>query len=904
MSHKSTKSLSFVSWNCNSISGKTHHLDCVIHHDSPDIIALCETKLNPTILDSEILTGYTIYRRDRTTGLGGGVLLAISDLTNIKETNIYSDPVNEIISLDLDYHGYTFVFACYYRRPSIKNVSDILDWYERQINPNILIVGDFNLPEIDWATKSLKSNRDHTMHETFLDFVDVNNLSQPITFPTHKLGNTLDLIVTNMDIDGPDIDPSPSDHFIISATIPVHVDNIPLDTRISKLFYKFEQADLPQIELQTDKLHDSICQKTESNQPIELIWNEFKNSILETSKQYIPNYPSKSRKKHWITRRTLTEINRRKRKKKKLRKHYSLANLIDLQTQSDYCKKLVDDDYNRYINTHICNKLDEGNSKPLFKFISNKKGQNNTIKCVADSSSDQDIAESFVDAFSSVFTLDDGFLPSLQKTIHSQSDAITVTPHGVLNLLLELDPTKGPGPDNLSPALLKFLSPYIYKTIAKIFNYSLLCSQVPIDWKKAHVVPIHKKGDRSVALNYRPISLTSIICKTLEHIIAHNIHSYLDKHNLLFDHQHGFRSGHGCDTQLLNTITDFIDSFDSSILTDLIVLDFSKAFDVVSHPKLIHKLTALGIHPQTVLWIRDWLSNRTHQVTVNGVISTSRSVTSGVPQGSVLGPLLFLTFINDMPIVTQHSKLKLFADDSLLYNQIKTQQDTDNLQSDLNNLITWSETWQMKFNPQKCETMRISRISTQPQTIPHNYHINSTPLTPVQTVKYLGIHIDDKLSFTTHVKEVCKKATNVLHLLMRSLKKANSKTRETAYKSVCRPILEYATIIWSPHKQKLIKLLEAINRKAFRWCHRKKKHDHISDLMIANCWSTLVDRRECFDMKMYHKIITGLVAVDPQRFSLHQSDTYNTRRGGIPTFINTNTQRFSFKHRIFRKIAG
>ena len=213
----------------------------------------------------------------------------------------------------------------------------------------------------------------------------------------------------------------------------------------------------------------------------------------------------------------------------------------------------------------------------------------------------------------------------------------------------------------------------------------------------------------SVALNYIPISLTSFICEKLEHIIAHNIHSHLDKHNLRFDHRHGFRSGHGCDTQLLHTIADFIDSVDSSVLTDQIVLDFSKVFNVVSHPKLIHKLITLGIHPQSVLWIRDWLSNRTHQVTVNGVISTSRPVTSGVSQGLVMGPLLFLTFINDMPIVTEHSKLKLFANDSLLYNQIKTQQDTDNLQSDLNSLITWSETWQMKFNSQKCETMRISR---------------------------------------------------------------------------------------------------------------------------------------------------------------------------------------------------
>ena len=135
MNHKSTKSLSLVSLNCNSIPGKTHHLDCVIRHVSPDMIALCEKKTEPNhswLRNSDRL--YYIYRRDKTSALGGGVLLAVSDHTNLKVTNIYSDPVNEIISLDLDYHGYTFVFACYYRRPSIKNVSDILDWYERQIN--------------------------------------------------------------------------------------------------------------------------------------------------------------------------------------------------------------------------------------------------------------------------------------------------------------------------------------------------------------------------------------------------------------------------------------------------------------------------------------------------------------------------------------------------------------------------------------------------------------------------------------------------------------------------------------------------------------------------------------------------------------------------------------------------
>ena len=893
-----------MSWNCNSIAGKAHHLDYMIHHDSPDIIALSETKLNSAILDSEIISGYTVYRRDRTAGQGGGVLIAVSDSTSIKVIGVYSDPNNEIISVDLDYHGYSFTLACYYRRPSIKSISDILDWYEKQTNHNIMIVGDFNLPEIDWYSKSLKSSCDQAMHETFLDFVEINNLSQPIISPTHKLGNTLDLIVTNMDIDSPDVEPSSSDHCVISVSIKVHVDNIPLVSRVSKIFYEFEEADLHQLEIQTASLHDKITSKIAANQSIDQIWNIFKVSLLEISKTYIPNYPSRSRKKHWVTRRTVTEINRRKRRKSNLNKHFTLANLQILQRQSDYCKQLLNEDYNRYINTHICNKLGEGNSKPLFKFIANKKGQNNTIKCVADSSSDQDIAERFVEAFSSVFTSDDGLLPHIHKSSHTQNDPITATSHGVLNLLLDLDPTKGPGPDNLPPALLKFLSPYIYITITDIFNHSLRCCKVPVDWKTAYVIPVHKKGDRSVALNYRPISLTSILCKTLEHIIAHNIHSYFDRHKLLFIHQHGFRPGHGCDTQLLNTVTDFIDSYDSSILTDMIILDFSKAFDVVSHPKLIHKLTAIGVHPHTVLWIKDWLSNRNHRVTVNGTISSPQPVTSGVPQGSVLGPLLFLTYINDMPNCINHSKLKLFADDALLYNQIKKPTDVDNLQSDLNNLITWSESWQMKFNPLKCETMRISRHTSILSPIPHTYHINNTPLVQVDTVKYLGIHIDDKLSFATHVKEVGKKATNVLHLLMRSLKKANTKTRETAYKSVCRPILEYATVVWSPHKQKLIKLLESINRKAFRWCHRKKKHDNISDLMRLNCWSTLIERRENFDMKMYHKIISGLVAVDSERFALHHSAAHNTRRGGIPSFINTNTQRFSFKHRVFRKITG
>lgn len=218
-----------------------------------------------------------------------------------------------------------------------------------------------------------------------------------------------------------------------------------------------------------------------------------------------------------------------------------------------------------------------------------------------------------------------------------------------------------------------------------------------------------KKGSRTNPLNYRPVSLTSIVSKILEHIISHNINSFLDTNSLFTDTQHGFRKKHGCDTQLITTVTDLIDSFDKNLPTDVIVLDFSKAFDVVSHPKLLLKMKAIGIHPNTCQWTQNWLSNRTLSVTVNSCHSSDHLVKSSVPQSSVLGPLLFLIFINDMPTSVQQSTLRLFADDSLVYKQVTTQQDSSQLQNDLNSLVGWADKWQMKFNVSKCEHMLIQR---------------------------------------------------------------------------------------------------------------------------------------------------------------------------------------------------
>ena len=223
--------------------------------------------------------------------------------------------------------------------------------------------------------------------------------------------------------------------------------------------------------------------------------------------------------------------------------------------------------------------------------------------------------------------------------------------------------------------------------------------------------PVFKKGNTNNAENYRPISLTCVSCKLLDHIICHHIHEHLDKHSILSSLQHGFRSRHSCESQLLITAHDLGNSYNEKKQVDIAILDFSKAFDKVPHQRLLGKLRHYGITGQTCGWIQAFLSNRTQCVVVDGASSQWCPVESGVPQGTVLGPLLFLLFINDLPNFVS-SQVRLFADDCLLYCTISSIEDQLKLQADLKSLEDWASTWGMSFNPSKCTIMSISRSSS------------------------------------------------------------------------------------------------------------------------------------------------------------------------------------------------
>ena len=316
---------------------------------------------------------------------------------------------------------------------------------------------------------------------------------------------------------------------------------------------------------------------------------------------------------------------------------------------------------------------------------------------------------------------------------------------GVLELLESLIPDKASGPDGIPAQVLKECAVPLAPVLTDFFQQSIDLEQVPEDWKQQHVHPIFKKGSKSDPANYRPVALTCLLCKMLEHIIASNIHSHLDNHSFIAAVQHGFRKYCSCETQLTTVISDFVNWMNQKKIIDAIVLDFSKAFDKVPHDMLLTKLSNADVTGQTRRWIRHWLKGREQRVVINGEMSEACQVTSGVPQGSVLGPLLFLIFINDIAL-DLHSTIRLFADDAILYRAISSHDDHRLMQEDLLTLSRWADTWCMEFNTKKCYAIHIQTKKQKRENVCIPYIMKGVELQRVSDTAYLGVNINEHLS--------------------------------------------------------------------------------------------------------------------------------------------------------------
>ena len=871
------KKLKVLNINFQSVVNKVQEFHCLLDTENPDIVVGTESWLSPDIASSEIFPeGYHSFRADRKSKSkrSGGVFILVRNSLICTEQPQFQTNC-EILWVKIEITGSRPLFVGAYCRRVEDDLESLREFQDsvsrvREHSDNVWVLGDFNLPMLSWPESSpeMKPDCSHKqVYDFFLSTIADYNFTQVVTEPTRK-DNILDLFLTTNPtlINKVNCSPGLGDHDVVSAEALLKPT---LHKQKPRKVFIFSKADWPTLKAKM-KLYQQSFLSNHYGQTVEQLWTDFTTTLDKLVQECIPAKLIRGKSSlPWITQ----EIKRLIRKRDSLYRKFKRSGDSDIktkfQTLRQQIKKKIKDSYQAYLE-NLLGLNDEDSkcdSKKLFSFLKNSRcDQQGTPPLKHDNilySDTKTKANLFNQQFNSVFTPKEplslsrlasmrvqdlkkaGGLPS-DTTPDSLQDSATNMPeiniseNGLMKLLQNLKPGKAAGPDKLKPLLLRELREEIAPIIQIIFDRSLKTGKLPADWMKANVMPVFKKGDKSLAANYRPISLTCILCKVLEHILASNIVKHLDGQGILYDLQHGFREKRSCETQLIMLIEDLARNASVGKQTDIILLDFSKAFDKVNHSKLLWKLHQYGIRGHVLNWVRAFLGSRSQRVVIEGEESESIPVTSGVPQGSVLGPILFLIYINDLPDEVC-SQVRLFADDTALYLTMESEDSGSTLQSDLDILSMWETRWDMEFNPSKCQVVHVTG-SKRP--VKRDYILHGQVLESVTCAKYLGVDISCSLTWNSHIDRITGSANRTLGFVRRNIKTRMSKVRETAYNTLVRPQLEYASAVWDPHNKNRISQIEQVQRRAARWTVSNfDRKASVTKIVQDLGWRTLDQRR-------------------------------------------------------------
>ena len=925
--------ITLLNVNCQSVRSKKESFLQLLDEVNPDIIVATETWTRPSDTDGEIIpvSLYNIERRDRPNDPHGGVFIAAKKgLDLIRGKTV---PNCEILWCKININSsYKINVGAYYRphsndETSFEIMTQTFQELQKDTNQPIILAGDLNYPGVDWITRELKKDCPSSrLHKEFMEFLEANELTQLINQPTRN-ENILDLVITNSPdtVHGVKVIPGISDHDGC-AVVEFHFPTKQVRPKY-KCVQNFALADWLAFHQDLEKVKCNIISKADTATADEL-YSEFAEAIEEGIRKYIPTKSFRENKKlPFVTKYIRKLINTRNRLYKKLQRQRSnkcsrnddklemtlgkfkeLKCIVQLELRKAYWSYVE-----RILGVTISEDSESGiqqtsNLKQFYKFIKSQRVQNSNISMLKESdctfTSSKEKADVFNRQFTSVFTMETPFdhLNNRANFCDAMED-ITFSVGGIHSLLRKIDVSKAKGPDNISPKILKELADVIAPILAIIFQVSYNSGQVPSLWKTANVVPVFKCGDKTNPANYRPISLTCICCKLMEKIVLRNILDHNNDHNILNRMQHGFRSKHSCETQLIEFTSEIINNLEKGYTTDVLVMDFSKAFDKVGHDRLLAKLNYYGIQGKTHFWIKAFLENRTQRVVVDGAFSSEAKVTSGVPQGSVLGPCLFLFYINDLPNQLS-STVRLFADDTIVYRTIHNSDDETKLQEDLDKLAEWEKNWQMEFNPDKCKVLRIAKSKMQNLNLNTHYNLHGKSLEMAKEVKYLGLTITSDFSWNAHISNINSKANRTLGLLKRTLKLRSRHLKATAFKTIVRPVIEYASSVWDPYTEDNIKKLERIQRRAARYslC-RYDRIDSVTEMLKELNWETLAERRQRSRLTMLYKMTHGLASVEHtehlkpiQRVTKHLSENAFQ----VP-YSKSNYGKFAFFPRTIRE---
>lgn len=750
-----------------------------------------------------------------------------------------------------------------------------------------ILFGDFNLPDISWSDFTAKVN----ISREFLTLCFKLGAVQCVDFPTRG-DNILDLVLCS---DKFLLNPiyceppfSTSDH----ASILCHLTNQCNSVPCADAKPCFRKADYAVINAFLATIDWNIvfadCVSVDD------FWEAFKEILNTAIYNFVP-FVNPNGRKHvpWLNR-NLKSLHRVKQKKWK--KYTKSKNVV---TYSMY-KEAASNFKNEFLMSK-CNYekrlfSTNSNNAKFYGYVKSQSSIKNSLPCLKRqdgslANTDYEKSCEFNEYFSSVFVKDNGVLPVFTTTCSDSLSNFSCSGSDIVRVVRKLKSNSSPGPDGINVFFLKRILAVIVNPLCRVFNVSLNCGVLPEDWKVAHIIPVFKKGDIQKASQYRPISLTSVICKILERVVKEKLLEYILKNNILPYEQHGFIPKKSTVTNLLECLNDWSRSFDNSRSTDVVYLDYSKCFDSVCHSKLLFKLSKYGIVGSAHEWLKNFLTNRVQRVKVNNTLSPTASVISGVPQGTVLGPILFLLYSADLPTVVSHCKLSMYADDTKIYKEINSVQECILLQKDLSSIASWAETWQMSLNPEKTKVLTIGNCK-----INHSYTLNSKVIEKVDHIKDLGVTIQSNLKYTMHCTNVIKKALFVIRTIFTTFKFHDMHFYTKLFVTYVRPILEYASQVWSPALKLNIDRVESVQR----YYSRRICPSHMSyseRLTVLNLESLEV-RRIKNDLTLFFKLVCGNTVIE-----IADSFTFIQRHRGhskhlFVNFCRTDKRKFFWINRL------
>lgn len=786
-------------------------------------------------------------------------------------------------------YGRKIIIAVIYRPPNatFENDEFMLSAIQTaSTNSTLVLFGDFNYSDINWPIQSHSSKT--RLSSLFVDNYLNSNLHQLIQQPTRfrnaNRPSTLDLLLTNDEnlITEINFDSliGTSDHIVICA----HAQFLSYsENRKSPIIRNYWKANYTAI-------NNSLATQDfqfEADDNVDKLWEKISAAVTKITERHVPaKRKSKNTQKPWVTLQLQSQIKHKKLAWNKYTKNRTpenygcyrmLANQVTNNLRNgrlQYEDNIVGSGASRfysYMRTRLASKV----SSPV---VRNAIGEVCTDPA--------DIANIFAEQFYKAYVTEPGGdLPTLPLETRNNNTLSTVefTPSIVQKHLQNLNSHSSPGLNDLHPHFLKQTCTTLAGPLSAIMTKSIDTSTLPSEWKSSVVTPIYKKGDKLNAENYRPISLTSVVCKTMERIIVDRMIKFLLANSIVSESQHGFMPGRSIATNLLLCLNDWTKLLDRGEPVDIIYLDFEKAFDRVPLERLVYKLEHYGIRGQLLSWISAFLFNRSFHVRVNNCLSDKKSVLSGVPQGSVLGPVLFVIFINDL-LDSISSPKSCYADDTKLYNNPVT--NYQEIKEDLNRIQQWCDTWMLTLNKSKCVVLHMG--FNNPRI---NYSLEEVPLRPVACHVDLGITITEDLKWESHIINITKKANTLIYLIKKSFVCVSPPLLTKIYKTYVRPILEFGAVIWSPYFIKDISLLENVQRR-FTKIPKSLKNLPYDDRLKLLQLPTLTDRRSRGDLIETYKILSGCYTCKSVN-DLFQINTESYTRGHYLKLKKDNFKKLS-----------